>query len=109
MPGPSSPQGRLLTAANGAAITTGPERSLTLHLQDSQSAMHQCNFTNITGDVEGPILGIDFLRKFPMTVDPAAACVHRSSGTTFPGNLSLNNPVLAAPASRHPTNHYHIL
>ena len=36
VPGPSSPQGCLLTAANGAAITTGPERALTLHLQDSQ-------------------------------------------------------------------------
>ena len=67
--------------------------------------MHQCNFTFITVDVEGPILGIDFLRKFHMTVDPTAACVHRSGGTTFPGilSLSLNNPVLAAlPAEIQP-------
>ena len=105
VPGPSSPQGRLLTTDNSAAITTGPERALTIHLQDSQWAMHQCNFTFITADVEGPILGIDFLRKFHMTVDPTAACVHRSGGTTFPGilSLSLNNLVLAAlPAEIQP-------
>ena len=78
--GPSSPQGHLLTAANSAAITTGPERALTLHLQDSQSAMHQRNFTFI-------------LRKFHITVDPVAACVRCSGSTTFPGilSLSLNN------------------
>ena len=75
VPGPASPQGRLLTAANGAAIATGPERSLILRLKDNQSVLHQCKFDFITGDVEGPILGIDFLRKFHMTVDPVAACV----------------------------------
>ena len=30
-----------------------------------------------------------------MRPDPVAACVHRSSSTTFPGILSLNNLVLA--------------
>ena len=95
----------MLTAANGAAITTGPKRALTLYLQDSQSAIHQCNFTFITADVEGPILGIDFFRKFHITDDPVAACVCCSGGTTFPGilSLSLNNPVLAAlPADIQP-------
>ena len=81
-----------------AAITTGPERSLTLHLKDSQSALYQCNFDFITGDVEGPILGIDFLRTFHMTVDLAAAYAGRSNGTIFPGTLflSLFNPVFTA-------------
>jgi len=105
VPGPASPQGRLLTAANGAAIATGPERSLILRLKDNQSVLHQCKFDFITGDVEGPILGIDFLRKFNLTVDPAAACVRRSGGAIFPGilSLSLNNPVFAAlPADIQP-------
>ena len=77
----------------------GRPLSLTLHLKDSKSALHQCNFTFITGDVEGPILGIDFLRKFNMTVDPVAACVWCGDGAIFPGilSLSLNNPVLGAP------------
>ena len=40
-----------------------------------------------------------------MTLDPAAACVRRRGGTTFPGilSLSLNNPVLTAlPADIQP-------
>ena len=40
-----------------------------------------------------------------MNVDPAAACVRRRGGTTFPGilSLSLNHPVLAAlPADIQP-------
>ena len=101
VPGPDAPQGRLLTAANA----TGPERSLILRLKGNQLVLHQCKFDFITGDVEGAILDIDYLKKIHMTVDPAAAFVRCSNGSIFPGilSLSLNNPVFAAlPADIQP-------
>ena len=109
VPGTSSPQGRLLTAANGATITTGPERSLTIHLQDSQLAIHQCNFTFITADMEGPILGIVFLRKFHMTVDPSVSLRSLQQRHQIPRHPLPQQPSAGNPASRHPSNHHHIL
>ena len=81
-----------------AAIATGPERFLILHLKDNPLSLHQCKFNFITGDAEGTILGIDFLRKFHKTVDPAAAYVQHGAGAIFLGILclSLNNPVFTA-------------
>ena len=89
-PSSSTPGGRLFTTANGAAIATGPKRSLTHCLKDNLSALHQCNFDFLTGDVEGPILGIDFLSKFHMTANPAAACLQSGNGATFLGILSFS-------------------
>ena len=40
----SSSGGQLITAANGAAIATGPERRITLCLKDNQSVQHQFSF-----------------------------------------------------------------
>ena len=48
--------------------------------------------------MDGPILGINFMSQFKMTVDLSASCVRRSNGTVFPGSLStsLSNMVLSA-------------
>ena len=89
IPGPTSSGGQALTAANGGTIATGAERTLQLVFNDSKSSSHSFNFDFIQGQVDGPILGIDFMRKFKMTVDPLAACVRRSDGTVFPGSLVL--------------------
>ena len=55
--------------------------------------------------MEGPILGINFLRKFHMTVDLEATCVRCGDGPIFPGilSLSLSNLVFSAlPADIQP-------
>ena len=97
-PGPTSSGGQALTVANGGTIATGAERTLQLVFNDSKSRSHSFNFDFIQGQVDGPILGIDFMRRFKMTVDPSAACVCRGDGTVFPGSLStsLSNVVLSA-------------
>ena len=48
--------------------------------------------------MDGPILGIDFLRHFGLIVDPLVACVRCRDGTVFRGSLSssLSNVVLSA-------------
>ena len=98
IPGPTSSGGQALTAANGGTIATGAERTLQLVFSDSTSRSHRFSFDFIQGQVDGPILGIDFMRQFKMTVDPSAACVRRNDGTVFPGSLSstLSNVVLSA-------------
>ena len=98
IPGPTSSGGQVLTAANGGTIATGAERTLQLVFNDSKSHPHSFNFDFIQGQVDGPILGIDFMRRFKMTVDPSAACVRRGDGTVFPGSLStsLSNVILSA-------------
>ena len=98
IPGPTSSGGQALTAANGGTIATGAERTLQLVFRDSNSHSYSFDFDFIQGQVDGPILGIDFMRQFKMSVDPLAACVRRSDGTVFPGSLStsLSNVVLSA-------------
>ena len=98
IPGPTSSGGQALTAANGGTIATGAERTLQLVFNDSKSCPHSFNFDFIQGQVDSPILGIDFMRRFKMTVDPSVACVCRSDGTVFPGSLStsLSNVILSA-------------
>ena len=98
IPGPTSSGGQALTVANGGTIATGAERTLQLVFRDSNSHSYSFDFDFIQGQVDGPILGIDFIRQFKMSVDPLAACVRRSDGTVFPGSLStsLSNVVLSA-------------
>ena len=81
--GPTSSGGQALTAANGGTIATGAEQTLQLVFNDSKSRSHSFNFDFIQGQVDGPILGIDFMHRFKMTVDPLAACVRRGDGTVF--------------------------
>ena len=71
--GTASHQGRLLTVANGAAIATGPVRSLTTRLKDSQSAMHQCNFTFITGGCGGAHPGRQLPQDVPLDCGPGGS------------------------------------
>ena len=71
--GTASQQGRLLTVANGAAIATGPVRSLTPRLKDSQSAMHQCNFTFITGGCGGAHPGHQLPQDVPHDCGPGGS------------------------------------
>ena len=82
IPGPPSSGGQALTAANGAASTTGAERNLQLSFLDSNSHLHRFNF-DIQGCVDGPILGIDFLRNFGLIVDPLAPCAAAATGQFF--------------------------
>ena len=60
IPGPTSSGGQALTAANGGTIATDVERTLQLVFGDSTSLSHRFSFDFIQGQVDGPILGIDF-------------------------------------------------
>ena len=90
LPVPSTPSvpGPPLSAANSAPITTGSERKLTLSFASS-SAVQRFEWNFLVGEVSGPILGNDFLKKFDLCVDPATACLrHLATGTVFAGLLS---------------------
>ena len=98
IPGPTSNTSISLTAANGAAITFGKEMQLTLRFKDDKGSLHQFPFSFLQGDVAGPILGSNFLRRYRLSVDLAASLLRRHDGRIFPGgqSLSLSSPVFSA-------------
>ena len=98
IPGPTSNTSISLTAANGVAITFGKEMQLTLRFKDDKGSLHQFPFSFLQGDVAGPILGSNFLRRYRLSVDLAASLLRRHDGRIFPGgqSLSLSSPVFSA-------------
>ena len=71
---------------------------LTLLFKDDRGSLHQFPFNFLQGDVDGPILGSDFLRRYRLSVDLATSILRRYDGRIFPGgqSLSLSSPVFSA-------------
>ena len=83
-----------VNGSDGALKTTGQA------LNDSKSRSHSFNFDFIQGQVDGPILGIDFMRRFKMMVDPSADLCpprQRDSLPWFPLHLPQQHDPLCHP------------
>ena len=93
---------RNLQAANGTKIATWGERSVTLDLGLRRS--FQWVFT--VADVQRPILGIDFLSHFHLSVDTAGATLHDCKTslkvTTITKEVSNVSPAVTLPTSTDP-------
>ena len=101
IPGPTSTNSNTstsLTATNGEAIAFGKEMQLTIRFKDDRGSLHQFPFSFLQGDVDGPILGSDFLWRYCLSVNLAASLLHRQDGRIFSGSqsLSLSSPVFSA-------------
>lgn len=91
LPGPTSSSSSAppLKTANGGRIATGAEQRVRLQLLTSSSVSQFFTWDFLYGNVEGPILGNDFLKANHLSVDPASACMrHLPSGVSFPGKNS---------------------
>ena len=100
LPGPSLPQSSSslpLMTANGGRIATGAEKVMNMAFVGSDFAKHRYSWTFLFGNVDGPILGNDFIKHFKLLVDPADACLRcRGSQLHFKGVESFSLQAAAA-------------
>lgn len=93
LPGPSSLSSTAppLKAANGVPITTGAEHAMCLTFATTTTSKRVFCWDFLYGNVDGPIIGNDFLTANSLCVDPANTCVrHLPTGTCFPGVTSFS-------------------
>ena len=97
IPGPASVAGPAASSVNGTPIATGGERRRTISLKDARGHLHSFTFNFLVAEIETPILGNDFFRRFNFELSPATASIRFGNGIRFPGSLSLSlsHPIMA--------------